>query len=110
MIKNALKSLILLTSLGMSCYAGECKSQPDVCMWNEAMAATKVYSDAEQEFSVKAQAFRAARQAELETPGSVSVDVVKTSTAMWIAWQQLRAAWRAMDKAMHDFWVVEMNK
>ena len=104
------KPLILLTLAAGLCYGGECKGQPDVCMWNEAMQATKVFADAETEYSIKAAAFVKARQDELNAPGSISVDRVRAATAMWIAWQNYLAAQKVMNKAMHDFWVVEMNQ
>lgn len=105
-----MKLLLTMALLCGSLGATECKSAPDVCFWNEAAAQLMVVGDAQAVFSAAAREWAKAKQAEIDTPGSVSADALKKFTAMWAAWQNVLTEQRKAAKLMHDFNVVEMNQ
>lgn len=88
-----------------------CTLPPGVCVWNDTVIpAMKEYSNAEKVFADAAKEWAVAKDEEMRARGSVSVGAIKKFTAMWVAWQGVRAAWKKAEKAMHDFSVVEMNQ
>lgn len=88
-----------------------CTLPPGVCVWNETVIpAMKEYSDTEKGFADAAREWAVAKDEEMKAPGSVSAAAIKKFTAMWIAWQNTRSAFKRSEKAMHDFSVVEMNQ
>ena len=102
--------LLLTMVLMCGSLLGQCKLAPDVCAWNVAMTDMHAYAEQEQVFAQAAQEWAQAKQAEIDDTGTISSEALKKFTAMWAAWQNLRAAFKKAEKSFHDFSVVEMNK
>jgi hypothetical protein len=100
----------LLLTLALACGSLVAEAPADVKLWNEARAQLVVMGQAEQVFTQAAKDWTVAKNEELATPGSVSVDALRKFTAMWVAWQNYLTEQRKAAKLMHDFSVVEMNQ
>lgn len=101
---------LVLLALALPVVAADVPAPPDVAMWNNAASMLHQFGDAQVVFVEAAKEWTQARQAELQTPGSVSATALRDYGKMWVAWQQMEEVHKATAKAMHDFDVVERNR
>lgn len=103
-----MKRTLGITLLLLGSALGDSKSAAE--LWNQAVVELHQLGMTQEAFRDAAKDWAVAREAEIETPGSVSIDALRKFTAMWKAWQAVVAQERRTEKAMHEFAVAEENR